>query len=108
MEMIKKFQLLMYKNFVIRKKQWKKTLFVEILLMLFFVFLGKSARDLMSSATQKTVVVYPVKSKSQLIENFTAVIEHLYFAPANSFTKSLMQKAGDCLQLSKESLYNMS
>lgn len=47
------FQLLLYKNFLVRKKQWKLILFVEFLVPLLLFMLIQSGRDLSSEPPKK-------------------------------------------------------
>ncbi|XP_058807202.1 uncharacterized protein LOC131673316 [Phymastichus coffea] len=92
------FGLLLYKNFLVRKRYWKSALFLEILATL-FLFLGVWAmRNMVPlrayDRTTGNSTVYPIKSADDYVDE----LEILLVVPDNQFTKNLARRVQKCLR----------
>lgn len=100
------FGLLLWKNYVIRKRHWKVALFLQILLpMCIFLLLQKIRSAPWVRKENENVTYYPIETmtKEDLLE-FEEVL--LYYAPENNFTRKLMKQATECLSIHPASTYN--
>lgn len=98
MEKLRIFRLLLYKNYLVRKRHWKTGLFIEILMPLLLFVLIQSCRDFSAQQPQEfsNNTYYEVKTKAELLNklNYMTII---YFVPENRFTRTLMEITRSCL-----------
>ena len=103
-EKLRIFRLLLYKNFLVRKRHWKMGLFVEILIPLLLFLLIQACRDFSANQPQvfENNTYYELKTKGELITkvNYMTII---YFVPENRFTRTLMEKTRSCLKFPNDS-----
>jgi ATP-binding cassette subfamily A (ABC1) protein 3 len=108
-EKLRIFRLLLYKNFLIRKRHWKMGLFVEILIPLSLFILIQACRDFSASQPEKCEnnTYHDIKTKADLITkvNYMNII---YFVPENRFTRTLMEKTRGCLKFPNDSKSTLS
>ncbi|XP_058807246.1 phospholipid-transporting ATPase ABCA1-like isoform X2 [Phymastichus coffea] len=99
MEKLRIFRLLLYKNYLVRKRHWKMSLFIEILIPLLLFLLIQSCRDF--SAQQPKMfennTYYEVKTKAELLNKIN-YMTNIYFVPENRFTRTLMEITRSCLK----------
>lgn len=106
------FQLLLYKNFLVRKKQWKLILFVEFLVPLLLFMLIQSGRDLSSEPPKKIDYdtydeLIPVMQKGQLNSDLPVGFGiKFYYSPNSAFMSSLMEKVRSCLRVTYGSKFD--
>lgn len=96
-EWFRKFGLLLYKDFLVRKRHWKSTLILQIILPFLLFMMCLLIRDLGSQAPKNidNDTYYP---RYPLNKDFGyPSIDRLFYAPNNTETKELMIKVGDCL-----------
>ncbi|XP_014231053.1 ATP-binding cassette sub-family A member 3-like isoform X1 [Trichogramma pretiosum] len=98
-EKFRMFRLLLYKNYLVRKRHWKMGLFVEILIPVLLFMLIQACRDFSAQQPQEFVnnTYYETESKEELIQsaNYQTMI---YFVPENRFTRTLIEKTRKCLK----------
>ncbi|XP_011496889.1 PREDICTED: ATP-binding cassette sub-family A member 1-like [Ceratosolen solmsi marchali] len=104
-EKLRIFRLLLYKNFLIRKRHWKMGLFVEILIPFLLFILIQACRDFSANLPEKyeNNTYYDIKTKAELITkvNYMNII---YFVPENRFTRTLMEKTRGCLKFPNDKI----
>ena len=101
------FRLLMWKNYLIRKRHWKVALFLQILFPICILLFWQKLRSV--SGIQKAkdyVTYYPIETKESLEEDIDEVL--LYYSPENNFTRTLMNLTRQCLSLDPASMYNLN
>ncbi|XP_008203603.1 phospholipid-transporting ATPase ABCA1 isoform X2 [Nasonia vitripennis] len=99
MEKLRMFRLLLYKNYLVRKRHWKMGLLVEILIPLLLFVLIQACRDFSAAEPQvhENNTYYEIQTKENLISKITYRTT-IYFAPENKFTRILMEKTRGCLK----------
>ncbi|KAK2576776.1 hypothetical protein KPH14_005420 [Odynerus spinipes] len=91
--------LLLYKNFIVRIRHWKITLFLQVLLPIALFALTQAARDF--NAAPPTVVetdsYYPLKDEEELLHDIGR--HTIYFVPNNTYTTEIMRSAMPCMKI---------
>ena len=105
---LRTFLLLMWKNYTVRKRHWKVSLFVEICITILLFTLTQVIRDFVveSSSDMKISIndtYYPIQTKDEILE-LIPPNRLIYFAPKNDFTNDLMESCNrSCLMLPEKS-----
>lgn len=99
--MLKILKVLIYKNLLVRRRQWKSSLFFEILFPLFFVFLiWYSTRHLKESKAPEGFETYSTNDfendEFKIRINYKDLPDRISFSPNNSFTKRLIENFKKC------------
>ena len=97
MELIKIFKLLLYKNFLVRKRFLIKSAIFGIVLPLLLLLLGLYVRVLRVEPPEyiSSVKIYPVETQKDI--TISVKIKQLYYAPNNEFTTSIINEMNNCL-----------
>jgi hypothetical protein len=100
------FGLLLYKNLIVRKRYWRLTIFLQILVPVGLFALLQAVRDF--SVQPPTVynesLHYDMQTKEDLIKNkVNNAIHHVYYVPKNVYTDEIMENARYCLYLLPQS-----
>ncbi|KAJ8686324.1 hypothetical protein QAD02_022118 [Eretmocerus hayati] len=100
MEQLRIFRLLLYKNYLIRKRHWKLGLFVEIFIPVVLFMLIQACRDFSASDPQIFTenTYYDINTKEELMRNINFNTE-FYFVPQTHFTRNLMDRVRKCLRI---------
>ncbi|XP_008205027.1 phospholipid-transporting ATPase ABCA1 [Nasonia vitripennis] len=97
-EKLRIFNTLVYKNFLVRKRQWKVGLFVEIvvmlLLFLFVWFIRNEANPPLSFSVNSTEI-FPLESKHSFLSEKG---QPLLVVPRSKFITSYMNRVHRCLE----------
>ncbi|XP_035743056.1 phospholipid-transporting ATPase ABCA1-like [Vespa mandarinia] len=97
------FGLLLYKNFLVRLRHWKLTLFLQVLLPVLVFALIQVGRDF-NSIPPKVVITdtyYPLQSKDNLLNLIKRSLTTIYFVPNDTSTTKLMDLTTKCLKHEK-------
>lgn len=89
-------KLLLYKNFLVRKRHWKMGLFVEFAIPLLLLGSIWEVRNLAShpSVERNESIIYPIQEKSDF---FPERGTKIYVVPDNPFVTSYMEEVRHCL-----------
>lgn len=104
------FTLLMWKNFTVRKRHWKVSLLVEILIPVLLFTLIQVVRDfvdvggLSDTEIQFNDTIFPIQSREEILKIANDLNPSIYFIPKNNYTQYLMDKTRNCLGLPRESV----
>ncbi|XP_014205590.1 ATP-binding cassette sub-family A member 1-like [Copidosoma floridanum] len=98
-EKLRIFRLLLYKNYLTRKRYWKMGLFVEIMMPLLLFLLIQACRDFSAAQPEKfdSNTYHEIKTKTELLGTVN-YMTFIYFVPENRFTRTLMEKTRNCLK----------
>lgn len=105
------FTLLMWKNFTVRKRHWKVSLLVEILIPVLLFTLIQVVRDfvdvggLSDTEIQFNDTIFPIQSREEILKIANDLNPSIYFIPKNNYTQYLMDKTRNCLGLPRESRF---
>lgn len=93
------FGLLLRKNFLVRIRHWKLTLFLQILLPVLLFALTQAVRDFNSTPPKvvTTDTYYPLQNKSNLLNLIRRSLTTIYFVPNDKSTLELMDSTENCL-----------
>ena len=107
---LRTFSLLMWKNFTVRKRHWKVSLFVEICIPLFLFALTQVIRESLvgypvppDENSQLNFSYYPIETKEDLLSVFNHSNTIIYYLRYNDFTEDLMKKTQRCLSFPDQS-----
>lgn len=103
------FGLLMYKNFIVRKRHWRMTIFLQALIPIGLFALLQAVRDF---SVQSPIVVnvntyYPVYTQDELMKNINSALNKVYYTPKNAYTHKIMESVRYCLMLPSASKYEV-
>ena len=109
---MKKLRLLLQKNFVMRKRQWKTNFVGEILIPLSLIFCLWMAKNLSGNMYRHIPIevqnntYHKIVSKTEMIENGIGSEQlTIYFSPNNNYTKFLIEQVVNCLDPTNSSEY---
>ena len=91
------FGLLLYKNFLVRKRHWKMALFVEILIPLLLFVSIWGARNLVARPpTELGKHAYLAQDQELHLPEGR---KHLFVVPNNDFIKNIMKDVRECFKM---------
>ena len=96
------FRLLMWKNYLIRRRHWKVVLFLQILIPICLFLLLQKLRSLVWEKPKNHT--YPIETKESFPKSEDLF---LFYVPENDFTKKLMNYTIQCLSVPPESMCNI-
>lgn len=101
------FGLLLRKNFLIRLRHWKLTLFLQVLLPVLLFVLIQAVRDFNSVPPKvvKTDTYYPLQSKDALVNLIKRSLTTIYFVPNDTSTTKFMNLTKNCLKYESRYCY---
>ncbi|XP_033225198.1 ATP-binding cassette sub-family A member 17-like isoform X3 [Belonocnema kinseyi] len=92
------FRLLLWKNYLIRKRHWKVPLFLQILLPVCTFLIMQKIRSLsFDRKNPENVKYYPIDTLTK--ESLESHNILLHYAPENNFTTALVKKTTQCLSI---------
>lgn len=99
-EWLRVFRLLLYKDFLVRKRHWKSTVIIQLVLPFLVFIMCLAIRDLSSEKPKKVDhdTYDAMKSSKDLLEYYSKVPTLLY-SPNNTETHKLMKKVQKCLAM---------
>lgn len=107
-ERLRVFKLLLYKDFLVRKRHWKLGLFVEtaIPLLLFVTVWGLRNLSVQTflNANYDSSIMYPIEKRNEFLPPLGTKI---YVVPDNPFITSYMHEVQNCLGNNQYSKLNV-
>ena len=101
------FSLLMYKNFLVRKRHWKSAIFVQIMLPVLLFLFVQTIRTLIlkpidspsKPSKNNNNSIYKISEMDILIKEHDYVLKYItiYYTPIDEFTNQTMTSVRDCL-----------
>ncbi|XP_014205585.1 ATP-binding cassette sub-family A member 2-like [Copidosoma floridanum] len=100
---LKKLRLLLYKNYLVRRRQWISAIVLQILIPCWIFYSLKAMRTIQQIAPGETVQnkSYNPVTEEQLKEPNRLI--NLFVVPDNTFVDSLIDSVKECLGMQKES-----
>lgn len=103
------FTLLLYKDLIVRKRHWRTTIFLQILLPIALFSLLQAMRDYSVQPPEKVneSTYYPIQTQDSLMEYLDNDIHFVYYLPENKYTNNIMKSVRDCLKLMPKSKHSL-
>ena len=106
MDKLKHLKLLLYKSYIIRKRYWKQSLIVQIILPLLLFLLIQYMRSVIAKepTVYKNVTFYEKENQTKLNrESFVLNYNKfkIYYTPKNHEIDNLMKNVKNCLNLNE-------
>ncbi|OAD58503.1 ATP-binding cassette sub-family A member 3 [Eufriesea mexicana] len=101
--------LLLYKNLLVRRRHWKTTIFLQCLIPIILFILTQYVRDFLMRPLYviNRNSYYPIEMKEELTV-INSDFNFVYYAPDNSYTKSIFKNIRMCLKLQREMVIGFS
>ncbi|KAJ8686326.1 hypothetical protein QAD02_022120 [Eretmocerus hayati] len=99
--------VLLYKNFLVLRKQWISTIFKAFLIPVFLIVLGWATVAFVLSikvSPEDHGIIYPPEPA---VDPYFS-IQDFYFAPDNNFTRELVNSSGHCLHVTSSNYHGFS
>ncbi|XP_066601076.1 phospholipid-transporting ATPase ABCA3-like [Prorops nasuta] len=106
MEFFRIFSLIMYKNFIVRKRQWKMIFFFQMVIPLLLFLLTQAVRAFSVETPIKIPesTYYPIRNETELMERIQISYTYLYFIPNNKDTTRIIKQTRSCFPVSSNSV----
>lgn len=100
-EATKIFLLLLNKNFLVRKKHWVQSIFVQIIIPILLFLIGENIQLMIDSTPTRIPhnSYYEIRTQSNLLKDVSISGTFIKYTPQNNFTKKLMEATRNCLKL---------
>lgn len=99
------FAVLMWKSYIVRKRNWLNILINEIFYPLILLILIEVGRNIYGAKFEQisSDTHYPLRNKKDIMQiHDTDDLIPLYFSPKNTFTEDLIKRTENCLVLANK------
>lgn len=99
------FNLLLYKNLLVRMRHWKTGLFLQSMVPIALFVLLQTVRDF-SVQPRKVInesTYYPIETKEELTGAINRELTFIYYVPQNEYTENIMESTRVCLEMPSSS-----